>query len=681
MKDIAVADVRNFILLGHTGSGKTMLCDALLYKLGLTDKMGQVSAGTSLSDFTEEEISRKISLYTQSFTGVFKTKQGQKVQMTFVDTPGFDDFYGQVLCASRVADAALITIDATAGIQVGTNRVWRRCATLGLPRGIVITGLDKENADFAKILADAQKVWGPQCVPVVFPVAGGVVEVLGATAPASAIAPAGAAAEAWQTYKSALIERAAETDDALLEKYLGGTELTADEIAKGLRAAVCAGSLIPVFAVMTPKDIGVSELLGGIVRLFPNPLERSVKDAVGTAVNPAAEAPFVGLVWRHVTDPYAGKLSYVRVYGGMLKENMEIFNVTKGQKEKIGALLQPQGKKPAVITEARSGDIVALPKLKNTGLNDVLCAVGQKVAFEPVVFPNPVVSVAVLARNQADDDKIGIALARAVEDDPTLIVERHADTRETVLSGMGDMHLELVHELMKKRSNLDAEFNVPKVSYKETVTGLGDGHYKHKKQSGGRGQYAEVYCKVQPKRPDEEDWFVDGVVGGVIPRNFIPACEKGFLEAIPHGVLAGYPVVNVKVTVYDGSYHDVDSSEIAFKIAAARAFKEALTKAKPVLLEPIMTVRVMVPEQSMGDINGDLNHRRGRILGVDMEDGVQVITAEVPQAEMFRYSSELRSITGGRGSFEIKFARYDIVPSMITQKVIAGAEKKKEEEE
>ncbi|MBU0714061.1 MAG: elongation factor G [Verrucomicrobia bacterium] len=681
MKDIAVEDVRNFVLLGHTGSGKTMLCDAFLYKLGLTEKQGQVSAGTSLSDFTEEEISRKISLYTQSFTGVFKTKQGQKIQMTFVDTPGFDDFYGQVLCASHVADAALITIDATAGIQVGTNRVWRRCAALGLPRGIVITGLDKENANFAKILADAQKVWGPKCVPVVFPVAGGVVEVLGATAPAGATAPVGVSAADWQAYKSALIERAAETDDALLEKYLGGTELTDDEIAKGLRVAVCAGSLIPVFAVMTPKDIGVNELLGGIVRLFPAPLERTIKDTAGTAINPATEAPFVGVVWRHVTDPYAGKLSYVRIYGGTLKENTEVFNATKGQKEKIGVLLQPQGKKPSPITEARSGDIVALPKLKNTGLNDVLCAVGQKVAFEPVVFPSPVVSVAVLARNQADDDKLGIALTRAVEDDPTLVVERHADTRETVLSGMGDAHLELVHDLMKKRSNLDAEFKVPKVAYKETVTGLGDGHYKHKKQSGGRGQYAEVYCKVQAKRADEAEWFDDAVVGGVIPRNFIPACEKGFLEAIPHGVLAGYPVVNVKVSVYDGSYHDVDSSEIAFKIAAARAFKEALIKAKPVLLEPIMTVRVMVPEQSMGDINGDLNHRRGRILGVDMEDGVQVITAEVPQAEMFRYSSELRSITGGRGSFEIKFARYDVVPNTIAQKVIAGAEKKKEAEE
>ncbi|MBI2438736.1 MAG: elongation factor G, partial [Lentisphaerae bacterium] len=637
----------------------------------LTDKPLQVSAGTSLSDFTEEEISRKISLYTQSFTGVFKTG-ARKIQMSFSDVPGFDDFHGQVLCATRVADAALITIDATAGIQVGTLRAWRRCAALGLPRGIVVTGLDKENADFGKVLAEAQKTWGAKCAPVVFPAAGGVIEVLAAQAPGDAAA---------QTYKNALIERAAETCDALLEKYLGGAELTAEEITGGLRAAVCAGSLIPVFAVMTPKDLGVSELLCGIVQLFPNPLERALKDAAGTAVNPAPQAPFVGVVWRNVTDPYAGKLAYVRIYGGMLKEDMEIFNATRGQKEKVGVLLQPQGRKPVALSQAQCGDMVALPKLKNTGLNDVLCAVGQKFAFEPVVFPKPVLSVAVSAKNQADEDKIGVALARVVEDDPTLLVERHADTRETVLSGMGDTHLELVHELMKKRSNLDAEFKVPKVSYKETATGLGEGHYKHKKQSGGRGQYAEVYCKVQAKRPDDEEWFVDAVVGGVIPRNFIPACEKGFVEARARGVLAGYPVVEVKVTVYDGSYHDVDSSEIAFKIAAARAFTEALTKAKPVLLEPIMTVRVTAPEQFMGDITGDLNHRRGRILGVELEDGAQIIIAEVPQAEVFRYYSELRRLTGGRGAFEIKFARYDIVPNAIAQKVVASAEKTKEEEE
>ncbi len=669
MKDMAVENVRNFVLAGHTGSGKTTLTDALLVKLGMAEKMGLVAAGTSLSDFTEEEISRKISLYAQTFTGTWASRQGPKVQCTFTDTPGFDDFFGQVLCATRVADAAVITVDATAGIQVGTLRAWKRCQTLDLPRAVVVTGLDKENADFTKVIEGLRSVWGAKCVPVTCPAAGGVAEVLESKD------------AALQGHREALIERAAETDDALLEKFLGGTELSAAEIGRGLRAAVLAGSLVPVFAVMALKDVGVADLLEGLVRLLPSPLDRPVKDQSGAAVKPAPEAPFVALVWRQVTDPYAGKLAYLRVYGGTVTQDMELVNPANGQKEKIGVLLAPMGRKPVPIPAAHAGDIIALPKLKATGLNDALCAVGHKAAFAPLVFPSPVVSVAVTAKTAADEDKIGVALARAAEDDPTLVVERRADTREMVLAGMGDAHLDLVHELMKKRSNLDAEFKVPKVSYKETATALGEGHYRHKKQTGGRGQYAEVYCKVQPKRPDDQDWFEDGVVGGVIPRNFIPACEKGFVEAMAHGVLAGYPVVNVKVTVYDGSYHDVDSSEIAFKIAAARGFRDALGKARPVLLEPIMTVRVTVPEQFLGDINGDLNHKRGRILGVDMEDGLQVITAEVPQAETFRYSSELRSITGGRGSFELKFARYDTVPSHIAQKVIASAEKTKDDEE
>jgi elongation factor G len=673
LKDIPINDVRSFITLGHTGSGKTTLCDAVLFKMGLTDRLGLVSAGTSMSDFTEEEISRKSSIYAQVFSGIF-TDGGRKNQIVMIDSPGVDDFTGQVICACRAVNSALISVDAAGGIQVGTTKTWRRCQTMGLARGIVVTGLDKENTSFAKTVADIQGVWGPKCVPVTVYAEGKFIDVLNATDfPAQA-------KELVEKSRAALVECAAEGDDALLEKYLGGEKLTAEEIQKGLRGAVQKGALIPVFAVMALKNEGVAGLLNKIVEFFPSPADDPVKDAQDKPVNPAADAPFVGHVWRVVTDPYAGKLAYVRVCGGTLKENTEVFNVTKGHKERIGALLIPQGKKPGTATEARAGDIVALPKLKNTAMNDVLCAAGQKAEFPAIVFPNPVVSMAVTAKQQSDDDKIGIALARVAEDDPTYKVEHRVDTNEIILSGMGDAHLDVALALMKRRSNVTAEYRTPKVPYKETVTALGEGHYKHKKQSGGRGQYAEVYCKVAPKKPDEE-WFDDAVVGGVIPRNFIPACEKGFLEAMPHGVLAGYPVVEIKVTVYDGSYHDVDSSEIAFKIAAARALREAMSKAKPVLLEPIMTARVMVPDQNMGDINGDLNHRRGRILGVEVEDGLQVIVAEVPMAEMFRYCSELRSITGGRGSFEMSFARYDIVPSNIAQKVIASAEKVKEAEE
>lgn len=673
MKDIAVKDVRSFVILGHTGSGKTTLCDAILFKMGLSDRLGLVSAGTSMSDFTDEEISRKSSVYAQVFSGVF-ADNGKKNQIVMIDSPGVDDFIGQVICASRAVNSALISVDAAGGIQVGTTKTWRRCQTMGLSRGIVITGLDKENTSFSKAVADIQAVWGPKCIPVTVFAGGKFIDVLnGGEAPAEA-------KDLVEKSKAALIECAAEGDDVLLEKYLGGEKLTGEEIQKGLRGAVLKGSLVPVFAVMALKSEGIVELLGKIVEFFPSPSDDPAKDAQNKPVNPAEDAPFVGYVWRVVTDPYAGKLAYVRVCGGTLKENTEVLNETKGQKERIGALLIPQGKKPVAGAEAKAGDIVALPKLKHTAMNDALCAVGQKVEFAPIIFPNPVVSMAVAAKQQSDDDKIGIALARVAEDDPAFKVEHRVDTNEIILSGMGDAHLDVALALMKRRSNVTAEYRTPKVPYKETVTAMGEGHYKHKKQSGGRGQYAEVYCKVAPKKSDEE-WFQDEVVGGVIPRNFIPACEKGFLEAMPHGVLAGYPVVDVKVIVYDGSYHDVDSSEIAFKIAAARALREAMAKAKPVLLEPIMTAKVMVPDQYMGDINGDLNHRRGRILGVEVEDGQQVIVAEVPMAEMFRYCSELRSITGGRGSFEMIFARYDIVPSNISQKVIASAVKVKEEEE
>jgi len=672
LKDIAINDVRSFVLLGHTGSGKTTLCDAILYKTGLTDRLGLVSAGTSLSDFTEEEISRKSSVYAQSFSVMFNDGN-KKSQIVLIDSPGVDDFVGQVNCACRAVNSALISVDAVAGIQVGTTKAWRRCQTLAIPRGIVVTGLDRENASFAKIVGDIQSVLGAKCIPVMLFADGQFVDVLAENNDQGRIG------EMIKSYKNALVECAAETDDALLEKYLGGEKLADEELQKGLRKAVLKGSIIPVFAAMALKNEGIDLLLKKIIQVFPGPADDPIKDVGNKPVNPSPDAPFVGYVWCTVNDPYAGKLAYLRVCGGTLKENTELINVAKGHKERVGALLVPHGKKPVAGSEAKAGDIVALPKLKNTAINDVLCAVGHKVEFAPIVFPNPVVSMAVSAKEQSDEDKIGVALARVVEDDPTLRVERRVDTNEIIVSGMGDAHLDVALGQMKRKSNVTAEYRTPKVPYKETVTGLGEGHYKHKKQSGGRGQYAEVYCKVAPKKANEE-WFNDEVVGGVIPRNFIPACEKGFLEAMPHGVLAGYPMVDVKVTVYDGSYHDVDSSEIAFKIAAARAMKEATSKAKPVLLEPIVTARVTVPDQYMGDINGDLNHRRGRILGVEIEDGLQVITAEVPMAEMFRYCSELRSITGGRGSFEMSFTRYDIVPSNIAQKVIAGAEKVKEEE-
>ena len=676
MNNIAIEDIRNFVIMGHTGSGKTTLTDAFLFKLGLNDRLGSVDAGSSMADTMEEEKTRKITVFGKPFTAPWKRSGGKTAGLIFTDTPGYMDFFGQVLAGLRSADAGLIAVDAVSGIQVGTRQAWWAARKSGLARGIVITGMDKDNADFAGTVQGIQSVFGAGCVPVLMPLpdGSGVVDVLG-----SKEVPAALAAEVEAT-KGSLVELAAETDDSLIEKFLGGEDLSADEISDGLRAAVLGGGLVPIMACAAPADVGVEEVLECVCRLFPAPQDREITDAEGNPIATGADDPFVGQVFRTVNDPFVGQLTFVRVMGGTLRSDSEIQNTTKNVKERVGSLLVVSGKKQDTVSEATAGEIVAIPKLKETTVGDTVCAPGEATVCKPLQFPSPVTFQAVHAKTQADEDKIGVALARVCEEDPTLHVDRNRETKQMVLQGLGDVHLEVAVGQMKSRSNVDVFLSTPKVPYRETVTATGEGHYKHKKQSGGRGQYGEVYLRVEPKRPDEEEWFVDAVVGGVIPGNFIPAVQKGLVEGMTAGSEAGFPVTDVKISVYDGSYHEVDSSEIAFKIAGSRAFKEGMAKAKPVLLEPIMTVKVMIPDQAMGDINGDLNHKRGRILGMDSEDGMQVITAEVPQAELFRYAAELRSMTAGQGSFEMEFCRYEQVPSSVAQKVIAAAAKEKEEE-
>ena len=671
MKDIPVADVRNFVLVGHTGSGKTSLVDALLYKLGVNDRLGNPGDGTSMADWTDEEKNRKISIWAKPFDAVWRPKGANPLRLVMLDTPGYADFYGQMVAATQVADAALLLVDATAGVQVGTVRAWKRCEALGLPRAIAITGLDKENADFNGTVAALQDLWGVRCEVVTFPTADkkGVVDVLSGQSPEA------------EELRSKLTDVAAESSDELIEKVLNGETLSADELAQGLRSSVVQTKFIPIFAVMARQSLGLDELMQGFGRLMPSPADRPVKDESGAEVNAAADAPLVAQVWRSINDPFVGQLTLARIWGGTLKENSEIFNATKEQKERVGTIYFTNGKKNDPTPEAQAGDIVALAKLKSTGLNDTLCAVGKPAKMAPIVFPNPVASFAVMPKNQGDEDKLGQGLSRIADDDPTIHVQRNDETRELIITGMGDVQIDVAMERMKVRSKVEVTLSTPKVAYRETVTTKGEGHYKHKKQSGGRGQYGEVYLRIEPLRPGVDDWFVDGIVGTSIPRNFLPAIEKGLVEGMTRGAVAGYPVVNTMVTVYDGSSHDVDSSEIAFKIAARTAFKDGMAKAKPVLLEPIMNIRVTIPAEFMGDCTGDLNHKRGRIMGMDAEDGMQVIVAEVPQAEVFKYSSELRSMTGGRGSFEISFNRYDIVPSNVAQKVIAEAAKNKQAEE
>ncbi len=677
MKDIAVQDMRTFVLMGHTGSGKTTLADALLFKMGQCERLGSVDSGSSAGDYTDEEKGRKTTIYAKSFSGSFKTSDGRKMGMVFCDTPGYADFGGQVIQASRIAGAALIAVDAHAGLQVGTMKAWKQCESLGLPRAVVVTGLDRENASFDTVLEGIRAAWGSKCVPVVIPLPGnaGVVDVIGAANPPAAVADAVTEA------KGALVELAAETNDSLIEKYLAGEPLAPAEVAAGLRAAILKSRLVPVFACVAPKSVGLAELMDGVGRLFPSPADRPMLDVAGKPVDTAPTAPFVGFVWRTVNDPFIGHMSFIYVCGGTLKADIDILNVNKDQKERIVQFSELNGKKQTPIDEAKAGEIVAVAKLKVTTLGDALCQAGFKTTFAPFKFPNPVMWHAVAAKTQGDEDKIGTALHRLADEDPTIKVERNTDTHETVVSGMGDTHLAVAVERMKKRSGVDVVLSTPRVPYKETITSRGEGHYKHKKQSGGRGQYGEVYLRTEPLREGDAEWFADAVVGGAIPGNFIPAVQKGVVEGMLRGCVAGYPVINVKSTVYDGSYHDVDSSEIAFKIAGSRAFRESMSKSKPVLLEPIMNVTIWVPDQFMGDVNGDMSHRRGRIVGMDAADGMQVITAEIPQAELFHYCAELRSMTGGRGSFEMSFARYDVVPSNVAQKIIAEAVKVKEEEQ
>lgn len=673
MKDIATADVRTFVLLGHNGSGKTSLVDAILFKTGVNDRLGSVAAKSSMADYTDEEKDRGFTIHMKPFNTLFKNKAGKKTQLVFVDTPGVVDFFGQVIMGTSIVESALIVVDGVAGLQVGSTRSWKRCEDMQMPRGIVVTGLDRETASFAKTVEAIQAAWGPRCVPVQFPTPNhsAVIDVLSGAPPAEL-------AEAVDAAKMKLMEAAAEGDDALLEKYLGGEPLTPEEISKGITRSVLAGKLVPIFACSSLKDLGVSELLDGIGRMFPSPLDRPMRDAAGTPIDP--KGPFAGNVWRTVNDPFIGQLTYMRVAAGQVLVDHELLNVTKNEKERVSAFLELNGKKQNAWLECSAGDIVAMAKLKKTVLGDVLGAPGVTVHFPKYVFPSPVYSQAVRGKTQGDEDKIGTALARLAEEDPTIHVERNPDTHETILSGLGDMHLAVAVDRMRRRNGVEVVLSIPKVPYKETVTGHGEGHYKHKKQTGGRGQYGEVYLRVQHLPPGDTEWFEDAVVGGVIPGNFIPAIEKGLLEGMARGAVAGYPVTGVKTTVYDGSYHDVDSSEIAFKIAGSRAFRDAMSKAKPVLLEPIMEVKIMIPDHFMGDVTGDLNHRRGRIVGVGVEDGMEVMTAEVPMAELFMYSAELRSMTGGRGSFSMKFSRYEVVPSNVAQKIIAEADKHKVEE-
>ena len=673
MSETSVSNVRNFVILGHSGSGKTTLTDAVAFKLGLNDRMGLVANGSSVADTSDEEKNRKITLFAKSFTATHKLGNDE-YKIVFTDSPGFMDFCGQIQGAIRAADFALITVDASSGVQVGTRRAWKYCQDGGLASiAFVITGLDKDNTDFVKTVAAIRDAFGMNCVPVTAPTgASAVINLLDANDLPGPL----------QEIRDSLAESAAETDEALMEKYFEQGSLEPADIRKGLVNGIHSGSINPIYTVCPLKDVGVTEMLDSICRLLPAPGARVYRDTEGNDLAPDPDAPAVAQVWRTAVDPFLGQLSYVRVISGTLTTGMSVQNTSTDTKESISSMIYVVGKKQTPVTKAVPGDIVAIPKFKNTKTGNTLAAAGSTVRLPDIDLPQPVMFMAVEAKTQADEDKLSTAIHRLLDSDPTLHYEKQPETKQALLKGLGDVHLDVAVALMKSQTNVNVTLSTPKVPYRESITAAGEGHYRHKKQSGGAGQFGEVYLRIFPRREDEEgEWFVDKTVGGSIPGNFIPAVLKGVEEGKLAGAVAGYPVQNVNVEVYDGSYHPVDSKEIAFKIAGMRAFRDAMTKAKPVLLEPIMRLKITIPEAFMGAISGDMPNKRGRVLGMDAEEGTQVISAEAPLAELFKYAAELRSLTGGQGAFTLEFDRYDIVPSNVAQKVIAEAAKNRKDDD
>ncbi|NMA19065.1 MAG: elongation factor G [Lentisphaerae bacterium] len=675
MKNCPPERIRNFVLAGHAGSGKTTLADLMLFKAGVVGRRGSVDNGTSVSDFRQEEQERKSSIYSSILHCPWKDGY-----FYFTDTPGNSDFCGEAMNCINISDLMVLVVDAMLGIGPGTIRAWRQATERNMPRMIFINGCDRDQANFDAVLEAIRHNYGMNvCVPYTLPIGskGGLTGV-GCVMEGVQGEYADRAAE----FQSALTDSVAESDKELMNKYFEEGELSPEDFAVGFRKAVLSGTLVPIFVGSAEKDLGVSELMDGLMAFAPSPLD-NVPLRLEEGEIDRSSSDVLGFVFKAVNDAFMGQMNYIRILSGTFKSDSELINSTRGGKERLGNLLQVQGKEQATIEDAGPGEIVAVAKLKNTGLNDVLGSKNFNYKFQPVAYPQPTTMYAISAANKGEEDKLGSGLSRLTAEDPTLQVERNPETRQTVISGMGDLHINLLVSRMKNDFKVEVDLESPRIPYRETVNGTGTAQFRHKKQSGGHGQFAEVHLRIEPfaGTAEEEFQFGNEVVGGNIPKNYIPAVEKGVIETRLAGPLSRSKVINFKATVYDGKYHDVDSSEMAFKIATRGAFREAMSKAKPMLLEPIMNLKIMFPDEYMGAISGDLNSRRGRILGMDHEDGMQILRAELPLAECYSYPTQLRSITQGRGSFEMAFERYEPVPSQLAAKIQEEAAKLQEEEE
>ncbi len=686
------AQIRNLALIGHSGCGKTSLAEALLFGAGATSRLGKVDDGSSILDYEPEEIKRKITIST-----AFHHYQWKKHTVYLADTPGDDNFLADTRAALHVADAAVVVIDAVDGVKVGTEKVWQTANHYALPRLIFINKMDRERADFEPVLKEAKDILEAPVVPLQIPIgkeAGfkGVVDLVAM----KAMVAAGGKMEAGpipddlkdevEQYRSDLLNFAAESDDALIEKFLEEGELTTEEIYRGLRIGTLKGAFVPVLCGATLSNLGPVLLLDAINNFLPAPEDRGPvkgqKPGSGEEVllEMDPDGPLAAQVFKTVADPYAGRLSIFRIYSGTVASDSQFYNVTRSVAERYGQLFLPEGKGQKAVASAGPGAFAAVAKLKETVTGDTLATEAKPIVLPPLMASKPMVTLAVESKVRGEEDKVVASITKLIEEDPSLHLSRNTDTKEILLSGVGSVHIEATLEKLKRKFGAEAVLKPPKVPYRETIKGTTKVQGKYKRQSGGRGQFGDTWLELEPLPRGSGFEFVDKIVGGAIPRNFIPSVEKGIAEAKEEGALAGFPTVDFRVTLYDGSFHEVDSSDMAFKIAGSMGFKKGVLQANPTLLEPIMKMSITVPEANMGDIIGDLNGRRGRVLGMEAEGKNQVITAHVPMSEVLMYAPDLISKTGGRGTYEMEFDHYEETPPHLAEKIINDAKAAKEKE-
>lgn len=677
MSTIDPAAIRNVGIVGHSGTGKTTLIEHLLRDAGLTSRLGTVEEGNTVCDYLEEEIALK---HTVAMKLCHLDWHGARIH--FVDLPGSPDFVGEIAAAAPMLDGLLILVDAVGGIQAGTDLAWKYAEKYNIPRAFFVNKLDRDHTDFDAIVTALRETYGKQCVPLVVPLGPcgqglpGVVNIFDGDTHE--------VADKIARIKEEMADAVAETNDALLDKYLASGVLTPDEFHHGLHDGITAAKIMPIIAGSTVRNFGVDELLDVVADSFPTPLDRHVlaTNAAGETVEVKVDpdGPLLAQVFRSVVDPYVGHLTFVRVLSGTLKTDMEFTNLSSGKTERAGKVLLLNGKNQQPVDAAGPGDLAAMAKLKHTHFGDTIAGPGLDVQLPPIEMPASMVRLAITPKTHSDDDKLGDALHRLAEEDRTFQHYRDAETGELIVRGVGDQQLEMLIDRMRRRYKVEVVTATPKVAYRETIRATAQAQGKHKKQSGGHGQFADAHLRLAPRPRGEGYEFIDSIVGGVVPRQYIPAVDKGAQETLARGVISGHPAVDISVELYDGSFHTVDSSELAFKVAASLAIRKAFPEARPCILEPVMEVTVVVPEECMGDITGDFTSRRGRILGIDAAGpGRQCVRALVPEAEILRYSSFLRGKSAGRGSFELKFSHYDEAPDTVARALIAEYEKHRAE--